>query len=285
MLLDARRFPDEYDVIVIGEEWMPDLELDDVFPGLSIDVRAHGRSMSLPVSAAPQHAVNRRATADLLVRLFGDVPEVGTESALEIQRRDAVSVVENALSSSLGDVAELVDRLALLLPRLPPASPPALDRLVVIHRSSSRSQGWSVDAVARWGQGAQVTTLDGGWRAHQLRPTRWTDHIGDLAAGDGPVVLLRRGRGASGADVRVAGRRHLQTWDGWLRPAEQAGGGAPAALSRGDGDATDPLVDVVGALGIPARALLLLDAPCIASYDEVRPRVSFLRVLVTRLVP
>lgn len=48
---------------------------------------------------------------------------------------------------------------------------------------------------------------------------------------------------------------------------------------------TDPLVDVVRAVGIPPRALLLLDAPHVASYDEVRTPVSFLRVVAARLAP
>ncbi|WZH54054.1 MAG: hypothetical protein PIR53_08700 [Nocardioides alkalitolerans] len=296
-LLDTCVLPGAPDTIVINEKWAVGTGDgdDDVVPGFRVDLRAGGvRAQRIPV-ASPPGGATQRGVANVLVRLFGDVPGRGTQLAREIQQQDAASAVEHALESSCGDVAGLADRLGFLLPRLPPTRPPDPDRAVLLHRSTTRRRRRSVDASSRWGRSVQLTTLDAGWDAYQWGSRSDTDpaHVRDLAAsaaGGDTVVLLERGPGTARADVQMAGHRRVRTWDGWLRSTEQGDpepGDTEQCGSRWPvhGGVTDPLVDVVRAVGIPPRALLLLDAPHVASYDEVRTPVSFLRVVAARFAP
>lgn len=326
VLLDPRVLPGVPDVVVVDEVWGPSTgneadhsdEWEGACPGFRVDVRLGGAQISRTAWPAPRGDLDRQAVAELLVRLFGDVPGHGSQPARVIQHRDAVSAVDHALSVSLGHVVELVDRLGFLLPRLPPTTAPAPDRAVLLHRSTSRVRRRSVDASSRWGRTIQATRLGGGWSAYQLRlpadgpadvpddvpagevpagrhpPAGYLDPTADLervaafaagAARGDTVVLLQRGPGTARADVIVAGRRHVRTWDGWLRSAERDDD-VPRVLDMpADGSATDPHELVAHALGIPVRGLLILEAPCVAAYDEVRAPVSILRVLVARLGP
>lgn len=270
--------PEAVDAVVVAETWHA--AAGDVHGALSVAFREAGETVGFswcPPWAAPAgaHAVTARRSAALETALqarFGASP-----LAADGEGRPACALERVLMNHD--DVPAVVQALAVWL-RLPAVEPPDATSSLVLHRRSTRASATAVDVAVRTGGAACAADLGVGWIAY--RPGSAVDvaqlaHLASVAATSGDVILLEGGSGVSRVEVHRAGRLvEARTADGWWRSGEVG----PAS------EATRPgaVLELVTALGVPARAHALLEAPE-AAFDETRGATTSARLLVAMLAP
>lgn len=280
------------DSVTFAEGWRTGAEDHDdglLVQLLHVVAQVAGRSTSCTISSYDAGPA-LTDVAEVLVAAFGAVPP-----------GDAAAVA-SALTQHHDDLDDLARALMVLLD-LPAVVPPEECASVLVHSRGSRASVRAVEIGARLEGPVEVTTLDDGWRALRpevVGPTAYGATTAGLGSvGDHLVVLLERGPGTARVEVHHdGGRLGATTWDGWAYSAERPDWGAALASALGPGTSVaeadavlrgrgggDPLRRFTELVGIPARALVLLDGPGAASYDEVRGTTSEVRMLAAMLAP
>lgn len=271
----------EWDVVTVAADW------NDVVHA-SVRLDGHVTQGYAPWEA---EAIGMTEVAVVLVEHFVEVASVSVEA------REAVWAVDRFLTE-IPDVPVLVQSLTFRL-RWGATAAPQMTSAVLLHPQVSAASSGVVEMGARSTGPVQVTALDGGWTAHQLSRGEGAESVarigGEFVAPDQVVVLLQRGPGAARIELHQGDRPlGAVTWDGWIHSEEL--GGWPAELVRVFSPADGPRLDVaevaaaVEGLGpgdplrrmtdlldIPDRAVVLLDGPGVATYDETRGEVGALR--------